>query len=102
MVHEILLKHFKDPEKIVNIIYSNGGLTTSGYGYLSRGYGGGIEQDDFHTLLWLNGYMSGLGNQNPQEGHNILKALNLALVEKFPSEINKDNVPFVNLTHATI
>ena len=86
---EFLKKYFIDPEKFLLILYANGGLRLSGYGCLSGGYGGGIEINDFHALIWLNGCIEGMAIFNRQEAENIMKAFNQLLLKRFPEEVVK-------------
>lgn len=101
-MHEILRKYFGNPERVLALLYANAGLKTSGYGVLSGGYGGGVDINDYHAVLWLDGFMSGIAAMNVSEAHNILKALNQTLIERYPGEVNEKNCPFINLTEATI
>lgn len=96
----ILSEHFRDPEMLIHNIYCNGGIRVHGYGSISRGYGGGIDIDQAHSLFWLDGYLTGVGVTDKAKGHTLLKAINTALKEKYP-DVTDENVPFINLTEAT-
>lgn len=53
----ILTKYFKDPNELARIAYENGGLTPGSYGFLSGGFGGGVEMKDWQQLIVTKGYI---------------------------------------------
>jgi hypothetical protein len=95
----ILQKYFKNPDQVLADIYANGGTRLAGYGFISGGYGGGVDIDQFHRLVWIDGYLAGMGDMNRRESHTVAKAINDALIARYP-DVNADNCPFINLTEA--
>lgn len=98
----IIEKHFFTTDKVVRALYDNGGVRVTGYGFMSGGYGGGIDQEQAHLLMWLDGYLRGLTIGNAREAHTLMAALNKRLMSTFPDEVNSANVPFINLTEAEL
>ncbi len=96
MNEEILTKHFRNPDEIVHDIYRNGGVSVHGYGFISGGYGGGIDIDQAHRLMWVDGYLVGLMKGNENEGKELLRALNKRLQEQHP-DVKDEQLPFINL-----
>lgn len=92
-MNEILTKHFATPERIVNNLYCAGTLMPGSYGYISGGYGGGCDVDQYNDLLWLSGYMMGIMSENQVEGRAIMRALNEELKKK-DSSIQDSQLPF--------
>ncbi len=93
-----LLKYFKDPSIVVDLIYKNGDLEPKGYGFLSGGFGGGLEIKEFHDLLYIRGFFHGISENNKRDCHTMLKEINAELVEKYG--VSPDSTPFINLTEA--
>lgn len=73
---EEIKKHFVNSEKVVSAIYANGGISVGGWGYLSGGYGGGIEQDQALLLIHVDGYISAMQKYAPKELAKLLQAIN--------------------------
>lgn len=86
-----------DLDSIVTVIYKAGGVQPFGYGMLSGGYGGGIEQDDYFQILHLQGMFHVLSIVARDKYMALLHRLNDELKAKFPDEITDENVPFINL-----
>lgn len=97
---DVLLKYFKNPEKVIDLIYAGGGTRPNSYGYITSGYGGGVEQSDFIQLHHYDGYLIGLMHGNKKEGLNLLKALNIGLKKKYG--LLDDDLPFHDLHEADI
>lgn len=88
---EELNKYFKDPEQTLRDIYDNGGTWVGGWGFLSGGYGGGIEQDQALRLLWVDGFISGIWTENKSRGAKIMKIINEEIIKM---GIGDKNPPF--------
>lgn len=99
---ECLAEHFNSERIpfVMQAVYYNAGVSDCGYGYLSGGFGGGVEMKEYHAILWLRGYISGLGHGNKQAGHNLLKSINIYLQRNF--QLESEKLPFINLDMATI
>lgn len=78
---ETLREFFKNPEQIVDDIYSNAGFEVCGWGSLSRGYGGGITQEQAIRLLWTGGFIEGIWRENKPIGAKIMKAINDEIIK---------------------
>lgn len=95
-----LSEHFSDPDVLIYAVYCNAGTRVTGYGVIDGGYGGGIDQNQAHMLMWLDGYIAGFGTADKAKGHALLKAINNALKDKY-ADVTDSNVPFVNLMEGT-
>jgi len=91
---ELLLKYFSDPDTLIGDIYAAGGINPRGYGYISGGYGGGVYIEQYHKLLYIDGFFQGLHIGNIVECREVMKAINTGMKEKFGPEVNDSNVPF--------
>lgn len=90
---ETILEHFSNPNQVVDDIYGNGGVVVGSWGFLSGGYGGGIEQEQALRLIYINGYLNGM----PQETrHPLMKSLNRLLQARHPDVVETE-LPFINL-----
>lgn len=58
---ENLTKYFKDPNSLVKMVYKNGGFDAGGYGFLTGGFGGGIDMGEWQKLLYTQGFLNGMG-----------------------------------------
>lgn len=94
--YDIVYQYFKDPNMTANDLYCNGGVVVYGYGFIGSGYGGGIDQDQAHRLMYLDGYLNGLGHGNHGKMIELMKALN-GMVKEIDSTIPDDKLPFINL-----
>ena len=90
---EIMKNHFSNPDEILEIIYKAGGLTPGCYGYTSRGYGGGIDQDEYFKILWLQGYFQALVSYAKTESIVLFRDINEELKNKY-EDVNEGNQPF--------
>lgn len=86
-----------NPTILVPMIYAAGGTHPSQYGFISSGYGGGIDQDQYFEILYFQGYLDGVSVVNRPLYLQALYELNQALLAAYPDEINEGNVPFINL-----
>lgn len=91
---EQLLSYFKDPETLVDDIYSAGGINPGGYGFISGGYGGGIYIEQYHKLLYIHGYLKGLNDANRTMCDEVMRALNQGIKERHP-DVPDDKLPFL-------
>jgi len=89
---------FTNREYLICAIYAAGGTKPRGYGFISGGYGGGVDIDQFHALLWADGIIIGLTLGDKKKGHNLMKAINTAL--EIECGLANSATPFINLTEA--
>lgn len=106
----MLAKIVNKPDDLVAAIYSNCGTRVSGWGVLSGGYGGGIEQEQALQLIWFDGFLCGLNEGGQHVKQAIMHAINTIMLATFQIEpddpdrpryrappFNANNLPFINL-----
>lgn len=74
---DIIKKHFNSDriDFILGAIYKNAGVQVGGYGFISGGFGGGIDMEQAHHLMWINGYFDGLFKCDEEKGIELVEAI---------------------------
>lgn len=47
-------------EMVVDLVYKNGGTVVHGYGIETGGFSGGVDMDEAHTLMKIEGILEGV------------------------------------------
>ena len=90
---EKLREYFGNPEQLIQEIFRAGGTKPGGYGYISGGYGGGVDINQFHNLLWVDGFIMGLWAGNKPEAFAVMRAINEE-IRKVDASISDERLPY--------
>lgn len=88
---KIIGEDWKDTDSFIQNIYENGGVTVTGWGFISSGFGGGVEQDQALSLIYVSGYLDGLAKYSPERAKKIVEAINCLLEDM---GVAKEELPF--------